>query len=106
MRRQRGQRELTLVQRLADQTEFELFEIAQPAVEHLAAAARGAGREVAGLHQGDLEAAGGGVQRGPGADDAAADDHDVELLAAQPPPGLGALVRSEQGLPVTGFAHA
>ena len=100
VRRQRRQRQLALVQRLAHQPELQLLEVAQPAVEHLRRAARRAGGEVAGLDQRDLEAAGGRVQRGARADHAAADDDDVELLAAEPLPGLFALLGAQQGLPV------
>ena len=100
MRRQRRQRQLALVQRLAHQPELELLEVAQPAVEHLRRAARGAGGEVARLDERHLQPAGRGVERGAGADHAAADDDDVELLAAEPLPGLCALLGAEQGLPV------
>ena len=86
VRRQRRQRQLALVQRLPDQPELELLEVAQPAVEHLRRAARGARREVTGLDERDLQPAGRGVERGAGADDAAADDDDVELFAAEPFP--------------------
>ena len=65
MRGQRGQRQLALVQRLADQTELQLLEVAQAAVEHLRRPARGARREVAGLDQGHLQPAGRRVQRAP-----------------------------------------
>ena len=87
MRCQRGQRQLPFVQRLADQPELQLFEVAKPAVEHLRATARRAGSEVAGLDERDLQPAGRRVKGGARADHAAADDDDVELLAAEPLPG-------------------
>ena len=85
------------MERLAHQPEFQLLEVAQPAVEHLRRAARGAGSEVARLDQGDLEPARGGIQGAPGAHHAAADDHDVELLGAESLPERGALLRAEHG---------
>ena len=88
------------VQRFADQPQLQLFEVAQPAVEHLRAAARRAGREVAGLDKRDLQPARRRVKGGAGADHAAADDDDVELLAAEPLPGLFALFRAQQRLAV------
>ena len=109
MRRQRGQRQLALVQRLAHQPELQLLEVAQAAVEHLRRAARRARREVARLDERHLEPAGGGVQRGAGADHAAADDDDVELLAAEPLPRQRPLLGAQEGLPVArgiGSAHA
>ena len=49
-------------------------------MEQLGRAARRAGREVARLDQRDRQAAGGRVERGAGAGDAAADDDDVERV--------------------------
>ena len=100
MRRQRGQRQLALMQRFADQPELQLLEVAQPAVEHLRAAAGGAGGEVAGLDERHLEPAGGRVQGGARPDHAAADDDDVELFAAEPLPGLFPLLGAQEGLPL------
>ena len=71
------------MQRLAHQTELELLEVAQAAMEHLGASARWHWRRSAGTHH------------------TAADHHDVELLGAQSLPGLRALVGSEEGLTVT-----
>jgi len=87
MRRQPGQRQLTLVQSLAHQAEFQLLEVAQPAVEHLRGATRRAGSEVTGFDQRHLEPTGGGIQGAPGTHHAATDDHHVELLGAEALPG-------------------
>ena len=104
MRRQPGQRQLPLVQRLAHQPEFQLLEVAQAAVEHLRRPARRARGEVARLDQRHLEPAGGGVQRAPGTHHAAADDHDVELLGAEPLPGRRALLRVPAWKPPSSLA--
>src|SRR5438270_4289885 len=100
MRRQRLERQLSLIERFAHQPELQLFEIAQPAVEHLRTATRGAGSEVASLDERHLQPACRRVQRGTGADDPAADDNDVELLAAEPRPGVFPLYRAQQRLAV------
>ena len=100
MRRKGRQRQLALVQRLAHQPELELLEVAQPAVEHLRRAARGAGGEVTRLDEGDLESAGRGIERSASADHATADDDDVELLAAEPIPRLFPLLGTQRGRPV------
>ena len=97
MGRQRGQRQLPFVERLAYQAEFQLFEIAQPTVEHFRGATRSTRGEVAGLDQRHLQPAGSGVQSTTGAHHAAADDHDVELLGAESLPGQRALSRSKSG---------
>src|SRR6185436_8653433 len=55
----------------------------QTTVDQLARAARGPGGEVAGLDQPDGQAAGRGVEGGTRADDAAADDEDVERAAGR-----------------------
>ena len=96
MRRQRGQRQLALEERLTHQAEFQLLEVTQPAVKHLRGPTRRAGGEVTGFHQRDFQPAGGGVQRCSGTHHAAADDHDVELLAAETVPGRGALLGSDK----------
>jgi hypothetical protein len=97
VRRQRGQRQLALMERLAHQPELQLLEVAQPTMEHLRRAARGAGSEVARLDERDLEPARGGIQGAPGAHHAAADHHDVELLGAESLPERRALRRAEHG---------
>ena len=80
-----------LRQRLVDQREGELLQVAQAAVDQLAGPAGGAGREVAGLEQRHRQPAAGRVQRGTGAGDPAADDQDVDDLVGSagrgPPAG-------------------
>jgi hypothetical protein len=82
--RERVQQQSALGERLAHEAELELLEVAQPAVDQLARAARGAGGEVARLHERDRQAAGGGVKGRVDADDAAADHDDLEHLRRQP----------------------
>ena len=77
--------QLALEQRLANQAEVEVLEVAEAAVDHLRGAARGADRVVAALEQRDRVAAGGGVERDPGAGDPAADHDDLEALARRSP---------------------
>ena len=72
--------QLALEQRLADQPEVEVLQVAEPAVDHLRGAARGALRVVAALDQRHRVAARGGVERDAGAGDPAADHDDVELV--------------------------
>ena len=98
VRRQGGQ-QLALEQRLADQPEVEVLQVAQPAVDELARARGGAARVVALLDQRDGVAAAGGVQRDAGAGDPAADDEHVERLVGQRGEGVGA--REHQGRCVT-----
>ena len=84
VRRQRLDEQAPLVQRLADEREIELLEVAQAAVDELAGAAGGAGREVALLHQRDGEPPAGRVQGDAAAGDAAADHQHVEVLGGEP----------------------
>ena len=63
VRGQRLQQEAALAQRLADQAEVYLLEVAEPAVDQLARARRGPGGVVARLQQRHREAARGGVER-------------------------------------------
>ncbi len=70
--------QLPLAQCLAHQAELELLQIAKAAVEQLGRATRRPGRDVARLDQCDGQPAGGRVERGASAGDAAADHHDVE----------------------------
>ena len=79
VRRQPDQ-QLALQQRLADEAEVEVPQVAEAAVDHLRGAARGAGGEVVALDQGHRVAAGGGVEGDPGAGHPAADHDDVEAL--------------------------
>ena len=70
--------QLALEQRLADQAEVEVLQVAQAAVDHLRGAAGGALAEVASLDQRHRVAARGGIERDAGAGDAAADHDHVE----------------------------
>ena len=72
--------EVALVERLGDQAQLELLQVAEAAVEQLRGAAGGAGGEVALLDEGDREPAGGGVERHTGAGDATTDHDEVEHL--------------------------
>ena len=78
----RGQlhHQLALEQRLADQAEVEVLQVAQAAVDHLRGAAGGADGVVAALEQRHRVAARGGVEGDAGAGDPAADDDDLEAL--------------------------
>ena len=79
VRREPGEQQAALLQRLLDQPEVEHLEVAQAAVHQLGRARRRAGGEVALLDQPDLEPARHRVERRSDADDPAADDQHVEL---------------------------
>ncbi len=68
---------LTFLQRLADQAELEILQIAQAAVEQLGRGRGGALRQIALFGQGDGQAAPRGVARDAAAVDAAADDEKI-----------------------------
>ena len=74
---------LALVERLVDEADVALLEVAQAAVDELGALRRRPAGEVVGLDEGGAQAAGGGVEGHPGAGDAAADDEHVERLGGQ-----------------------
>ena len=93
--RETREHQLTFAQRLPDQTELELLQVAQTAVKQLAGAARRTRGEVTCLDEGDPQAARCRVQRRADADHATADDHHVELLAAQSLPRLCAFGHPE-----------
>ncbi len=97
VRRQPGQQQAALRQRLADQPEVEHLQVAQPAVDQLAGPRRRAGREVALLHQAGREAAGDRVQRGAGADHSPTDDEHVELLRVESSEGRRTSGRGQRG---------
>ena len=73
----------TLDQRLANERDVEVLQVAQAAVDHLRGAAAGAAGEVVAFDQGDVVAAAGRVERDAGAGHSAADHEDVELLAVE-----------------------
>ena len=95
MRREPVEQQPALGQRLAHQPEVALLQIPQPAVDELARAAGGAGREVARLHERDVQPARGGVERATGPRRTAADHHHVEDLVAQARERRAALVGAE-----------
>ena len=70
---------LALVQRLVDEPDLALLQVAQAAVDELRRLRRRARGEVVALDQRGAQTAGGGVERGAGAGDAAADDQHVEV---------------------------
>ena len=74
---------LALVERLVDEADVALLEVAQAAVDELGALRRRAAGEVVGLDEGRAQAPGGGVEGDAGAGDAAADDEHVERLGGQ-----------------------
>ena len=75
--RREPEQHLALGQRLGDQAELVVLQIAQAAVDQLGAPRRGVRGEIVLLDQQHLEAAAGGVARDAGAVDAAADDGEV-----------------------------
>ena len=76
-----GEQHLALDQRLAHEAELVIFEVAQAAMDQLAAARAGALGEVVLLAQQHPQAAAGGVAGDAGAVDAAADDQEVVVAA-------------------------
>ena len=72
--------QLALQQRLANQAEVEVLQIAKAAVDHLGGAARSALAEVVALDQRDRVAARGGIEGHAGAGDPSAHDDDVERV--------------------------
>ncbi|MPM57096.1 hypothetical protein SDC9_103914 [bioreactor metagenome] len=75
-----GQQQAAFLEGLGDQLEVQLVEVAQPAVDELAGAARGALAPVAGLDDSGAQAPGRGIEGDPGAGDTSTDHEDVELL--------------------------
>ena len=76
---------LALGQRLGDEPELELLEVAQAAVDQLGARRRGRPAEIALLGEQHPQAAPGGVARDPDAVDAAADDDEIVRISQTPP---------------------
>src|SRR5262249_40915024 len=72
--------QLPLQERLADEAEVEVLQVAQPAVDHLRGAAGGADGVVAALQQRHRVAARGGVEGDAGAGEAAPDHDHLEPL--------------------------
>ena len=92
-------------ERLAHQAEVEHLEVAQPAVDQLAAAAAGADGQVALLEQPGGEPAGHGVEGRAGADDPAADDEDVELPVGGRRRQRGERLVASPGAECAGLGH-
>ena len=88
--RREGDHELALQQRLADQPQVEVLQVAQAAVNQLGGAAGGARGEVGTLGQRHAVAAAGGVEGHAGPRDPTADHHDVERLAVHGGQGVRA----------------
>ena len=88
-----------LVQRLPDEPEVELLEIAQPAVDEFARPARRARCPVAHLDEGHRETARRGVQCGSGTGDATTDHEHVVVGASHPVDGFGARLQAEGRCP-------
>ena len=95
MRRQRRHHQVALAQRLTDELEVHLLEVAQAAVEEPARPRRGAAGEVACLDQRRRQPAGDGVERDAGSGDTAADDEYVDPPAVQALPGALMGLRAE-----------
>ena len=98
VRRQPGEQQSALLQGLADQAEVEHLEVAQAAVDQLAAAAAGAAGEVALFEQTGVEPAGHGIESRARTNDPAADHEHVELGVGRHRRDRGvAGVRAERG---------
>ncbi|GAA3687316.1 hypothetical protein GCM10022238_00160 [Gordonia hankookensis] len=93
MWREETQGEFPFPKCFTHKAELELLEISEAAMEHLRRPARRTRGDVPSLDQGNAETTGGGVERGPHADDPAPDDDEVELLSTQPAPRLGSVER-------------
>jgi hypothetical protein len=77
--RRQVHQQLTLQQRLPHQPEVEVLQVAEPAVDHLRGAARGADRVVIALEQSDRISPRGGIQSHPGPGDPTADHDHLEV---------------------------
>ena len=86
------------VQGLAHQLDVEGLEVTQPAVDQLAGAARGAGREIALFDQGDRQTAAGGVEGDAAAGHAATDDEHIEDVVCQVSQRASAVLRAQRRL--------
>src|SRR5688572_14150243 len=72
-----------LEQRLSDEAEVEVLQVAEASVDELRRAARRAGREVLALDQRHAVAAGRRVERHAGSGDPAADDDEVVFVLGE-----------------------
>ena len=91
------QQSTPLRERLADEPEPELFEIAQAAVDQAGRPRRGPRGDVVLLHQDGAHPARGGVEQGAGPDDPAADDDDIPRLASEGGDVRGSAVEGREG---------
>ena len=97
---------LTLGQRLVDEADLALLEVAQAAVDQLRRLGGGSRREVVTFDQRGLHAPRGRVEHHAGAGDAAADHHEVERLGAQGVERRGAHERSRRRTREGACGHA
>jgi hypothetical protein len=89
---------LDLAERLPDEREVAEAEVAEPAVDELRGRARRPGGKIAALDERDGEPVARRELGDAGAEDSAADDEQVEALAAEPIEGRGArFARRVQG---------
>jgi hypothetical protein len=95
VRRDPGEHELALAQRLPDQPEVQLLEVPQSAVEQLARAGRRAAGEVPRLDQAGAQTARRGVEGSARARDAPAHHEHVQVALAQVAPRSRALGRTQ-----------
>ena len=94
--RRQPEQDAPFPQRLADQAELSVLQVAQAAVHQPGRAARGAGREVVLLHQGHGQPARRGVQGDAGPGDPAADHQHVERVLGHPGQAGRAGLRGER----------
>jgi hypothetical protein len=76
----RLQQDFPLQKRFPDQTELQVFEVSQTAMDQLAAGLRRAGRKVVAFGKQNLEAAPGRITRNGRAVDTAADDQEIVVF--------------------------
>jgi hypothetical protein len=92
-----------LAQRLVHEADVALLQVPQAAVHHLGGLRGGARGEVVAFDERRAQTAAGGVERAPGAGDAAADHQHVEGGVGQSAKGLGSVERAGHGAtPATG----
>jgi hypothetical protein len=78
MRAEPAEQQRLFAQRFADESEVELFEVAESSMNQLARSARRPGGPITLFDQRDGESTTRGIEGSPRADDTSADDHDVE----------------------------
>src|SRR5690606_17497515 len=90
-----GEHQLSFPQRLADQTEIELFQVPQPAVEQLRRPRRGPRREITRLYQRHPQSTSRRVERRTGTGHPAADHQNIKIGPIQRGPCPSALFEPE-----------